>query len=272
MTDSGTNTFVLAGGPSQEANLFGVWSAEQGPADMPVAFDLGGAPNPRAAVFVSDLPVNQQQANLEIDRAEDALQANLASLDAAQARLDSLIHSQAGGIAFDVPGYPSGSPESQLLALLGVSEPGGEWDVTSFEAGEARSNQWEKAAAEFQEFMHRLNQVVGHFAWVETQVSGRLVVRSSVGWTGNLETAWNTPPTPDLAALHQRTLKLALTSRTAMLRAFGVITAGAVKLTALVASPAGAILALPAAWNFIRQVQAETARFTSIKQEIENGK
>jgi hypothetical protein len=271
VADSGTNTFVLAGGLSQEADLFGVWSAVQAPADMPVSFDLGGAMSSKAAMFVSDLSANQQQANLEIDMAEAALQANLASLEAAQARLDSLAHSQAGGISFSLPDYPPGSPESQLLAMLGVSEPGGEWDITSFEAGEARSNQWEKAAAEFQEFMHRLNQVVGHFAWVETQISGRLVVRSSVGWTGNLETAWKTPPTPDLAALHQRTLKLALTSRTAMLRAFGVITAGAVKLTALVASPAGAILALPAAWNFIRQVQVETARFTSIKQEIENG-
>ena len=271
MADSGTNTFVLAGGLSQEADLFGVWSVAPGPADMPVSFDLGGATSPKAAVFVSDLPVNQQQANLEIDRSEAALQANLASLDVAQARLDSLVNSQAGGISFSLPDYPPGSPESQLMDMLGVSKPGGEWDITSFEAGEVRSNQWEKAAAEFQEFMHRLNQVVGHFAWVETQVSGRLVVRSSVGWTGNLETAWNTLPNPDLAALHQRTLKLALTSRTAMLRAFGVITAGAVKLTALVASPAGAILALPAAWNFIRQVQVETARFTSIKQEIENG-
>jgi hypothetical protein len=56
-----------------------------------------------------------------------------------------------------------------------------------------------------------------------------------------------------------------------MLRVFGVISAGAVKLTALVASPAGAILALPAAWNFIRQVQVETAKFASIQQEIEHG-
>jgi hypothetical protein len=262
---------VLSGSGSQATDLFGVWSAAPGPAETPVSFDLGSATGARPAVFVSDLPADPQQANLEIDQAEAGLQANLASLGVAQARLDSLVRSQAGGTSFSVPDYTPGSPESQLLALLGASEPGGEWGPASFEAGEARSSQWEKAAAEFQEFMQRLNQIVGHLAWVETQVSGRLVVRSSVSWTGNLETAWNTLPTPDLAVLHQRTLRLALTSRTAMLRVFGVISAGAVKLTALVASPAGAILALPAAWNFIRQVQVETAKFASIKQEIEHG-
>ena len=235
---------------------------------MPVAFDLSSATASEAAVFVCDLPVNQELANLEIDRAEAALQANLVSLGAAHARLDSLVRSQADGISFSIPGYAPGSPESQVLSLLGVSEPGSEWDSASFEAGEVKSSQWKKAADEFQEFMQRLNQIVGHFAWVETQVSSRLVVRSSVSWTGNLETTWNTPPTSEWAVLHQRALKLALTSRNAMLRAFGIISVGAVKLTALVASPAGAILALPAAWKFIRQVQAETARYTSIKEEI----
>ncbi|HWQ84504.1 MAG TPA: hypothetical protein VN363_08065 [Anaerolineales bacterium] len=250
---------------------------------MPESFDLGSAQNSGPAVFVCDLPANPEQAEFELAQAETALQSNLASLQDSQARLDQLVHIQAGGVAFDVPGYPPspgyppgpgyspGSPESQLLALLGTSVPDGEWDPSSFGAGEAVSGQWQKIAVGFQEFMDRLNQVVGHFAWVETQINGKLIVRSSVGWTGNLDTAWNAAPTHESAALHQRTLRLALTSRTAMLRAFGVISAGAVKLTALVASPAGAVLALPAAWNFIRQVQAESARYASIKQEIGNG-
>ncbi len=268
---SATNTYVLLGNPSQEADLFGVWRAEPDSAETPVAFDLGSTTDPEVAVFVCDLPVNQEQANLEIDRAEVALRANLISLGATQARLDSLVRSQAGGLSYSVPGYAPGSPESQLLSLLGASEPGGEWESASFEAGEAKSSQWKKAADEFHEFMQRLNQIVGHFAWVETQVSSELVARSSVSWTGNLETAWNMPPTSELAVLHQRALKLALNSRNAMLRTFGIISAGAVKLTALIASPAGAILALPAAWNFIRQVQAETTRYTSIKEEISHG-
>jgi hypothetical protein len=268
---SATNTYVLLGNPSQEADLFGVWRAEPDSAETPVSFDLGSATGPEAAVFVCDLPANQEQANTDINRAEAALQASLISLGVAQARLDSLLRSQADGISFSIPSYAPGSPESQLLSLLGAQEPGGEWESASFEAGELKFSQWKKATDEFQEFIHRLNQIVGHFAWVETQISSRLMVRSSVSWTGNLETAWNIPPTSELAILHQRALKLALTSRNAMLRAFGIISAGAVKLTALVASPAGAILALPAAWKFVRQVQAETARYTSIKEEISHG-
>jgi hypothetical protein len=268
----GPTTFVLTGSRSVESDLFGIYNAEQSSAEEPVSFDLGSVSDPDVALFVSDLPVDPQRANFEIETAEAGLQANLTSLGAAQARLDQFASSQTGGISFSVPGYPSGSPESQLLVLLGAAEPGGEWDSASFAAGEEKSSQWEKAAAEFREFIQKLNQVVGHFAWVETQVGGKLIVRSSVSWTGNLETAWNIPPTPDLSSLHQRTLKLALAARAGMLRTFGVVSVGAVKLTALVASPAGAIFALPAAWNFIRQVQHEMARTQSIKEEIEHGK
>lgn len=268
----GPTTFILTGKRSLEGDLFGVFDAKQDLADAPVSFDLGSASDPDVVIFSSDLPADLQQANSEIETAEAGVQANLASLGAAQARLDQFVRSQTGGVSFSVPGYASGSPESQLLVLLEATEPGGEWDAASFEAGEAKSSQWERAAAEFREFIQRLNQIVGHFAWVETQISGKLVARSSVSWTGNLETAWNIPPTADLSSLHQRTLKLALASRAGMLKTFGVVSAGAVKLTALVASPAGAILALPATWNFIRQVQHETARYQSIKEEIEDGK
>lgn len=267
----GTNTFVLSGSQSPEAELFGVWSSAQSDAETPVSFDLGGGQSLEPAVFVCDLPANLQEASLQIQSAETSLVSSLTGLDAADARLDKLVRSQAGGISFSIPDYSPGSPESQLLALLGAVEPGREWESASFESGDTQTSQWGKAATEFHEFMQRLNQVVGHFAWVETQVNSRLVVRSSVGWTGNLDTAWSMSPTGEMAELHQRTLRLALSSRTALLRAFGIISAGAVKLTALVASPAGAVLALPAAWKFIRQVQAETARYSSIKEEIEHG-
>jgi hypothetical protein len=268
----GPTTFVLTGNRSFDADLFGVFEAKQELADAPVTFDLGGASGPDVVVFVNDLPADPQAANTEIEMAETGIQANLDSLDEAQARLEQFVRSQTGEVSFSVPGYPSGSPESQLMILLGAAEPGGEWDSASFETPELKSSQWEKAAAGFGEFIQKLDQVVGHYAWVETQVSGKLVVRSSVSWTGNLETAWNIPPTPDLSSLHRRTLKLALASRAGMLRTLGVVSAGAVKLSALVASPAGAILALPAAWSFIRRVQHETARYQSKKEEIEDGK
>lgn len=222
-------------------------------------------------MFVCDLPADPERANQEIDQADASLQASLNGLETAQERLEQLVRSQSGGVSFDTQSYAPGSPEAQALALLGEAGPGGEWESTSFGAGEAASEQWNKATSAFQEFMGRLDQVVGHLARVDTQVSGSQVVRSTVGWTGDLETAWQIYPTPELAALHRRTLRLTLASRTAMLRTFGVVSAGAVKLAALVASPAGAILALPAAWQFIRQVQAESARYSSIKEEIGHG-
>ncbi len=248
-----------------------MWSAPQAFSGGPASFDLGSASEPEAVVFVCDLPADPERANQQFDQADASLQASLASLGTAQERLEHLVRSQAGGVSFDAQSYPPGSPESQALALLGEAGPGGDWESTSFGVGEAGSEQWNKVTSAFQEFMGQLDQVVGHLAWVNTQVSGSQVVRSTVGWTGNLETAWQIYPTPELAALHRRTLRLTLASRAAMLRTFGVVSSGAVKLAALVASPAGAILALPAAWQFIRQVQAESARYSSIKEQIGHG-
>ena len=263
----------MVGGPSPESSVLGIWDAAPQQPEAGISFDLGSSSAPQPVVFKCELPPNLDQAASEINRAEANLQASQAALEEAQLRLETLVQSQAGGVSFDISASAPapGSPEAEVLALLEISGAGGELDFVSFAAGEAKSSQWEKVSDQFQEFIQQLDQIVGHFAWVETQVSGSLVVRSSVGWTGNLETAWNTLPNPDLAALHQRTLRLALASRAAMLRTFGVVTGGAVKLAALAATPAGAILALPAAWKFIRQVQTESSRYQSIKQEIEHG-
>lgn len=273
MTAGGSSTFVMIGGSPRGSSVMGVWDAAQEQQEAGISFDLGTGSAPQPVVFLCELPSDLEQAAGEIGRAEANLQASQAVLEEAQIRLETLVQSQAGGVSFDTSSSAPapGSPESEVLALMGFSEVGGELDFVSFAAGEEKSNQWEKVTDQFQEFLQQLDQIVGHFAWVETQVNGSLVVRSSVGWTGNLETAWNTLPNPDLAALHQRTLKLALASRAAMLRTFGVVTGGAVKLAALAATPAGAILALPAAWKFIRQVQAESTRYASIKEEIEHG-
>jgi hypothetical protein len=72
-----------------------------------------------------------------------------------------------------------------------------------------------------------------------------------------MDTVWSEDVRPDQAALHQCALALALASRDTMIRTFIIAARGAAKLSMAMATPGGAILALPAVWDFINRVTAE---------------
>ncbi|MEJ2267272.1 MAG: hypothetical protein P8X95_27830 [Anaerolineales bacterium] len=52
-----------------------------------------------------------------------------------------------------------------------------------------------------------------------------------------------------------------------MLRTFIVTTQGAAKLSILLATPGGAILALPAAWKYVNQILAELEKIRDLKTQ-----
>jgi hypothetical protein len=74
---------------------------------------------------------------------------------------------------------------------------------------------------------------------------------------GDMHTVWHAGLDPTLAMLHQR----ALASRDARMRTV-VVARVALKLSVLMSTPGGALLALPAAWTFVHQVPAELAKDT----------
>lgn len=264
---------MLIGDPSSGSSVLGIWESAEEPPEFEASFDLETSPASKPVVFVNNMPADLDRAAAEIDRAEANLQISQTAFDEAQVRLTSLLRSQSGGVSFSMEaGSPDpGSPESELLALIRYSLGDEELAFTSFAAGDEKSGQWAKVSAQFQEYLQVLGQIVGHYAWIETHESGALQARTSVGWTGDFDTAWQITPTPDLVALHRRTIGLTLASRNAMLRTFSEVAGAAIKLAALATNPASAILALPVAWNFIRKIQTESARYQSIKQEIVHG-
>ena len=116
---------------------------------------------------------------------------------------------------------------------------------------------WKEAIQAFQAFADHLQQMVGHYAWVETRVAGDIVGLTRVTWTGDVDTFLRDQLEPDRMRLHQHTLNVALVSRRTLLRTSTLVISGAARLSMLLATPGGAVLAFPAVLRFINQVRTE---------------
>lgn len=241
--------------------VVGLW--ETTPATPPEALAFSSPATPEAPVWRANLPADPVAAAAHCAAAEARLAAAQQALALAEQRLTALVagHPTDAGVSFTTPAAPLAAPERDLLRLLGVVEP--DEAAVSFGIGAWAGAGWEKASEQFQAALKRLEQTVLYAAWVETRVDAQLLGRTAVGWGGATGTAWAPGVTPEQIDLHRRTLVLALNSRQEMLRTLALVVRGAALLATMVAAPARAVLALPAAWQFVNEVVAElTARET----------
>jgi hypothetical protein len=160
-------------------------------------------------------------------------------------------------------------PEAELMFLLREAQYGK--PPPSFGVVEEAREGWDQVVGQFQGFVDLLVRNFSHYAWVETSIEGRIIVRTGVSWTGDFESAWQDQLLPDQMDLHRRSLAIALASRATMMRTFAVVASTAGKLSALMVTPGGAILALPAAWKFINAIRAEIEKYQQITEENTNG-
>jgi hypothetical protein len=142
----------------------------------------------------------------------------------------------------------------ELLSLIQPPFPAS--GEISFALGE-QEGKLEEATNQFQAAMQRMLRLVAHFAWVETQSQGALLGRTIVTWTGDMDTLWGAGLSSGQFELHERSLQAALASRNTLLRTWLVTSQAAIKLSILVSTPGGAILALPAAWRLVNQILAQ---------------
>ncbi len=274
--------FELSDGTGEQAGteLLGLWTASPGPAPATggrpapggVAFDVSAAAA-QEPVWRVNLPADPDEAEAYLHGAEDGLETSQQALDAATERIDALVKRQTAQVAFDTSaatafavGAEMDEAERALLGLLEEAETGRA--PVSYGLGDELAGGLKEATEQFQGFMERARQVVAYYAWVETRVQGQLLGRTSVGWTGNMHTAWQEGPDAAQMALHQRTLALSLASRETLVRTFVVVASGAAKLSVLLSAPGGALLAIPAAWKFINQVRDEIERHQRVTRDI----
>jgi hypothetical protein len=204
-----------------------------------------------------DLPADPEAAAATLAQAEAQLQATQALLDEAPARLEAFAtRLQSGAEAqygLESTGVASiGAAEAALLPWIDALQPG---QVSFGGEGLSRGDIGAAIAQLSQTVEDLLGQVL-YLARVETRQQGALLASSLVDWTGDLDTAWEEAVSAEERGLHQRSLALALKARIALLRIILTTTQGAVKISALIATPGGALLALPAAWKYVQQLLA----------------
>lgn len=226
----------------------GPWQARPAP---PAAEGLafGATGGPAAPVWRADLPDDDGAALAALAAGEAELLRYEAAVAAAPARLGALV---GGAASFGGPGLPAA--ERRLLADLDALRAGP--GAASFGTG-GGAPPWAEAEGRVRAFVAQAQGAIVNLAVVETRVAGALVARTSVSWTGDVRTLLPAAAPGRHAALHRSTLGLALRSRTGLLRTFGTVLRGAAIVATMAGSPAGALLALPAAWRFVEELLEE---------------
>jgi hypothetical protein len=231
--------------PAQTAGMVSFQTGEESPAPL----------------WRLDLPADAQQAAALLDASQAQLRATEDALEHALARLEALA---SGGT--EMTSFAAGAPESaeqEVLLWLSAAQPG----MISF--GGPSLEMASEAAARLGETLRALPLQALHLAWVETRLEGALLARSAVDWIGDYQTAWSAESGAEQRAYHARSLALAVLSRLALLRMVAAAVQGAVKLSSLVAVPGGAIMALPAAWQFIQRLVGEAGRYQNAARALD---
>ena len=236
------------------------WDSAPGSTPAQLSFGPVGSSPGTAPVWRLSFSGDLQEANRRLDQAEALLVESDRVLDripeSAERMVGAARPAAGGGLEFGiVSGEPLTPAESGLMAEIAWLNSGATRLSFEIEAGTA-----EERLNIFENFKNSLNQLlqqITNFAWVETNLSRRILARTAVSWTGDTNTIWLQAGSPEEFDLHLRALSLALASRKLLLRMLIISGKTAARLSVLIAAPGGAALALPLAWKFVRQTLDE---------------
>jgi hypothetical protein len=245
--------FQLIDPASASPNGVGPWGAVAAVEELSFAADSAVA----VPIWRATLPDDAVAAAAQLQAAEAMLHADRVALANTPQRLATLRQSQAAGPSFSGAGNEA-PPEQGVLALLNAAELRA--NSVSFSSAEADAVPEEArgAFAQIQALSAQVLETVSNFALVETVQAGRTLGRTRVSWTGHVGTVLAVGTLPEQAILHRRTLRLALQSRLTLLQTFATVTRGAGIVVTMASSPAGALVALPAAWRFVKDLFQES--------------
>jgi hypothetical protein len=234
----------------------------------------------------TEAPVYRVNLPAEAETAQTALAENLSrlarmnvALAAIPAQLDGLVQKTlktASGVSFAVTDLePVPGPEGELLALLadtdaaarsGTSTEGVSFGLEAVASVPlAGTGAFGQAKAKFDALLEQVNHEVLHFAWVETKVAGQIIARTEVDWSGDANTVWAADISAEQMTLHQRALDMVAQTRNLKLRLFVTVSGGAAKVAVLLATPGGAVLALPAVYQYVLKILEQARQLQSIQ-------
>jgi hypothetical protein len=201
------------------------------------------------ATWRIDLPHNMADAQHALREQNEALAQDQTAIAEAVARLRAFIDDyqpDAGAAKALEP-----SPEAVLREHL--AQAGAQSKDLFDSLGDIRS--------EFNQFVQRVREFVSDFASIETTQAGVAIARTKVNWTGDVQTLWQADITRAQGDLHRQNVHVALARRGLLMRLMVVISTGAAKIVIRLATPGAQLLALPAIFQFIKDVIAEVRQF-----------
>ncbi len=240
------------GGALDDYNPEETWSVVPESTDAVSFGDLGADVPPDDAPLVVRVRLpDKRTAESALTTEARQLDALDASLDRVQGRVESVLARDAEGategVSFDLSS--AGDAPAAEQALLGFLH--GESGPVSFEAG-AESDE---SPSKIEAFLDNLLRRATRMARVETVLAGREIATTDVTVLGDTSTQLRPGVSRDDVRVHARALDAVLRKR----RSWVTIVMKTLQTAALV-STANPFIALPAAWRFIRDVQAEVKK------------
>ncbi|MBN2002927.1 MAG: hypothetical protein JXA21_06190 [Anaerolineae bacterium] len=249
----------------QGQDPLGIWEVSEA---APVAYSLGDAPPaaPAGLTWRVELPAAPQEAQSLLSARAADVQRGLADLASVQRSLETF--SQVPSFAGE---EDHAAQKNALRDMLALHRPA---EVTAYGLGdlfkrkdkEAEEREQQVLAEErdamtqWESFVQQVQQTLRDAVRIETVVGGRVAGVTRVSWGGDFATFWGADLSGGSRKMHAQSLRVALDSRTALLRVTGVVVGGAAGLAAKAGIPGGPLTLLPAAWKYVRDVLAELRR------------
>lgn len=265
---------LLQPGEGGGVDLFGVWgSASIGVTEEAFRPDAISFALPNLApegeevtIWRAVLPEDTTLAMCRLQEGEQRIEQAWERLPEARGRMqDFFAGSPKAGVdeeAFRLGGAYDGLPAAEQELAVYLLEAGQE---VSFFPGEEKLEDARKAYEEFTRFVEQVRGAMSSFAQVESFQGSQVIGRTRVGWLGDIDTLWDQGLGAGQAALHAQNLRLAVEARAAWLRMSYLVIRAAFEISLLVSSsPAGAALAIPRAYQYIKQILEE-------KEKLETG-
>ncbi len=259
MSASGAHFSVTLPGGSPAAQVLDVW--EPAPPDaVSFAPDASGPEQeyslPEAITWRAELPAEPLPAHLALY----AQQAEIAVIEAALRQVDPRLNAFLADYHPDRPAAFSAGVPAPEQALAGWLQAAVQ--PVSF----AQDNSRRAETQDAQGFLEQVRHLLSAYSWVETAVEGQVIACTRVSWTGDFNTSWSAWAGAQNTALHSQTVALALASRAVWVRFAGSLITGALRLGAQLATPGGAILALPGLWRYINDIIDDYRRLSRTVQ------
>jgi hypothetical protein len=250
-----------------------------------VSFSVGEENTPEATG-----PVYRVNFSDDIEASNSTLAENLASFERMKAALDLVPHQLDGlvrrvkerqqkaapGVSFaladlqEEPGL-----EGELLSMLAISDStalGGTGpEGVSFGLIEAASGVLGQAREKFEALLEQANREILHLAWVEMKIAGQIIARTEVGWQSS-NTFLHKTISAEQMSLHKRTLGVVSKTRNIKLRLLLTVAGGAAKMAVLMVTPGGAVLAVPAVYDYVKKILDHVKELDSIQSSEEEKK